>query len=567
MPKNVAIGIQDFEKLRSNNCFYVDKTGFIKEWWESNDEVTLITRPRRFGKTLLLNTVDRFLSNQYENQAKYFEGLKVWEDAEMRELQGSRPVIFISLADVKEPGMNGVLSKLSDSLFRLYNQWYFVLEQSEALTEAEKKAFISGTDAFGDIRNPDRARIINSLQSLSGYLCRHYGQKVVILLDEYDTPMQEAYVSGYWDEITALFRSFFNATFKTNPYLDRALMTGISRVSRESMFSDLNNLTVVSTTTDLYTDAFGFTESEVFNSMDEYGYQDKEGVKYWYDGFAFGNMRNIYNPWSIINYLREGEFKPYWINTSGNALAGKLIREGSTLLKKEFEDLLQGRTIHNKIDEQIVFSELGRDSASVWSLLLASGYLKVIKKEGEDYELDLTNYEVRKAFERMVHGWFADHSDYYNEFVKALLKEDLEAMNYYMNDVALSTFSSFDSGTRPASSEPERFYHGFVLGLLVDLKDRYIITSNRESGFGRYDVILEPRDKAKEDGMIKYDGIILEFKVHNPKKEETLEDTVAAAHAQIEEKAYARALIDHGVPEECIRSYGFAFRGKEVLIG
>jgi hypothetical protein len=434
------------------------------------------------------------------------------------------------------------------------------LFESDKLTDFEKDEFYRILRAGEDVEM-DTATV--ALHKLSEYLYRYYGKNVIILMDEYDTPMQEAYISGFWNEVTAFFRDMFNATFKTNPYLERAIMTGITRVSKESMFSDLNNLEVVTTTSDSYATAFGFTEEEVFAAMDEMGLTEKEEVKYWYDGFVFGHTSDIYNPWSIINYLDKGEFRPYWSNTSSNSLAGKLIREGNSNIKSDFEKLVKGEVIESNIDEQIVFNQLDDNPTAIWSLLMASGYLKPVKFDTKtgDYSLTLTNYEVKLTFWRMVSGWFANDGAYYNDFVKALIIGDKKAMKHYINRVSLSVFSYFDTGNRPSGAEPERFYHGFVLGLIVDLRDKYVITSNRESGFGRYDIMLEPLDKEK------YDGIIIEFKVYDKDDENNLSDTVASALKQIEEKNYAQILIDSGVNPERIRKYGFAFEGKTVEIG
>ncbi|CCZ64240.1 putative uncharacterized protein [Roseburia sp. CAG:50] len=564
MGRKIAIGIQQFDTLRENNYFYIDKTDFIREWWESGDAVTLITRPRRFGKTLNMSMLEQFFSVKYADYKHLFHGLDIWKEEKYRTLQGTYPVISLSFANVKEKDYKMARKKICQLLTKLYADHSYLLE-SGLLYETDVAFFKRVSE---DMDDSDASL---ALYQLSDYLCRYYGKKVIILLDEYDTPMQEAYVNGYWEELVGFSRSMFNAAFKTNPWLERAMMTGITRVSKESIFSDLNNLKVVTTTSDEYATSFGFTEKEVFEALEEcHLSEEREQVKHWYDGFMFGTHSDIYNPWSILNFLDTRRYTTYWANTSSNSMIGKLLREGNRQIKEKFERLLCGESIKSPIDEQIVYNQLDGNERAVWSLLLASGYLKVLSYEQyseipegnqPQYELSITNLEVKLMFRNMIGQWFSTAESDYNDFVKALLLGDVDAMNEYMNRVALLTFSSFDTGKHPSGkSEPERFYHGFVLGLMVNLQNRYYITSNRESGFGRYDIMLEPKNETD-------DAIIIEFKVYNSRREQSLQDTVQHALEQIKEKKYETELLDRGISKERIRRYGFAFCGKEVLIG
>ena len=544
-----------------SDCFYIDKTNLIKEWWESEDDITLITRPRRFGKTLNMDMLKCFFSNHYQGRGDLFKDLKIWSSEKFRELQGTYPVIYLSFADVKQTNYADAILKIKRIITDVYQQ-HIEISRWEGLTDIQRKQFLAVSPQMDDVTAQC------ALKDLSNYLFQYYGKKVIILLDEFDTPMQEAYVHGYWNEFTAFIRSLFNAAFKTNPYLKRAMLTGITRVSKESIFSDLNNLKVVTTTSEEYAACFGFTEEEVFAALDSFGLSNqKEVVKQWYDGFTFGSQEDIYNPWSITNYLKEKKYQAYWASTSSNGLVNQLIRTSQSGVKEMMEELLNDQEIVVNFDEQIVFDQLETKENAIWSLMVASGYLKVAKIEYRGilrtpwYHLKITNLETLGMFSDMFTGWFQNTLSNYNAFIRAMLSGNVKEMNAYMNEVALATFSSFDTGNHPSRrTRPERFYHGFVLGLLVELRDQYELKSNRESGYGRYDVMLIPR-------QMKNPAFILEFKVLEPDEERGLTDTVQSALRQIESKNYDAELIERGIARDSIKHYGFAFEGKKVLIG
>lgn len=562
--RTVSIGKQDYESLIVSNCFYVDKTNLIKEWWESQDDVTLITRPRRFGKTLNMSMLNCFFSNKYKNRKDLFEGLSIWKYEKYRKMQGTYPVIFLSFAPVKETKIDDAKYRICSLISEIYEDNRYLLK-TDLLSENEKEQFTSVKANM----NPIAA--IDAIKLLCGYMKRYYGKKVLIFLDEYDTPLQEAYLSGYWDELVSFMRAFFNSTFKTNPYLDKAILTGITRVSKESMFSDLNNLNVVTTTNDEYATCFGFTQDEVTKALEEAGLlEKKDEVKKWYDGFIFGRYKEMYNPWSITCFIDKGKIRTYWADTSSNGLAGKVIQNGSAEIKKLMEILLNGGSIVVELDEQIVFDQINKKKNAIWSLLLASGYLKAEKIRVEDameyasYELKITNLEVKVMFQNMITDWFEPAGDAADEFTKSLIAGDIKAMNYFMNKIALTTFSYFDVGNKPSEyEEPEKFYHGFVLGLMVGQRKNYIIKSNRESGFGRYDIMMLPKDVKNK----KLPAIVIEFKVYDSDDENGLEETVDAALKQIEKKKYDEEILHYGIEEKRIKHYGFAFAGKKVLIG
>ncbi|MBQ7738110.1 MAG: AAA family ATPase [Desulfovibrionaceae bacterium] len=556
MSRIITPGTQSFVKLRQNNYFYVDKTKFIKEWWNGGIDVTLITRPRRFGKTLMLDTVRTFFSPRFADRSDLFEGLEIWDDEQFRNLQGKIPVIFVSFANIKEKNYAAAVEQIKKCLNDLYDDFSRQFDMN-LFSEREKKQFDSVQDDMSD----------TTAKTSLNYLCKHFVSqgyaKPIILLDEYDTPLHEAWSNGYCDELVDFLHGFFNSTFKTNHNIERALITGITRVAKESIFYDLNNLEVVSTTSDLYTDCFGFTEEEVFAAMDEYGLTNKSEVKQWYDGFIFGTQQKIYNPWSIIGYLSKKRIAPYWGNSSSNSLIGTLICSGDDTIKEETEKLLKGESIITKLDEQIVFSELYTKEGAIWSFFMASGYVKPLyfNLATKIYEITVTNLESKMILEDQISTWFYEARTAKNKFIISLLKNDLDAMNIWMTNITKSVFRYFDTANPGKSKQeirPETFYHAFVLGLIIDLK-QYEISSNGDSGYGRYDVMLMPKKQSDH-------AIVIEFKIHRSKTEKDLYKTCDNALKQIYENEYITKFKENNITLENIYVYGFAFKGKKVHI-
>ena len=564
MARTISIGAQGYEELRTKGYFYVDKTSFVSEWWEAADVVTLVCRPRRFGKTLNLDTVRCFLSTEFVGRGEeLFGGTDVWEDGAMRAVQGTVPVVFLSFARVKQTDFGSMLRRINRIVSDAAREHAYLLDW-EGAGDAERAELA----AIGP--KMDAETCANAPNLLCGLLRRYHGVAPVVLIDEYDTPMERAWVGGFWDQAADFMHDLMNSTFKDNADLGRGLITGVTRVARESIFSDLNNLEVVTTSSPKYRTAFGFTQTEVDAALAEYGLEGHTAeVRRWYDGFTFGGVGDVYNPWSITNLLDEGgSLQTYWANTSSNGLVSEVVRRGDEELKADFEELMRGGTIEKVIDEQVVFSELETMPEAVWALLLAAGYVTSPGPVPVDVVrtprlLRLTNLEVELCFDRMAKGWFSPARVRYNQFARALFAGDARVATRCLAEVTRACVSSFDAGTHPAESEPERFYHGLVLGLLASLRETHAVESNRESGFGRYDVALVPKIGSRGGDT----AVVMEFKVFDPYEEETLADTVRRARAQVEERRYAAGLVARGIDESRIRTFGIAFRGKEVLVG
>ena len=594
-PRTVGIGIQSFEKIVKEGLFYVDKTFFIHQWYRKKDDITLITRPRRFGKTLAMDMMNCFFSVTYAGRSDLFSGLDIAKDQEMMKLQGTIPTISVSLASVKADTYRGFLKDLASVISKTMTKYSYLLE-SEAIPEDDKELLrklrrknqipppvMSGDDhAYLEFID----QIQNSLGWLSEWLFLNYGKKVYIFLDEYDTPIQAAYLNHYYDQAVVILREFLFNSLKGNDYLDRALLSGITRIAKESLFSEMNNVAVYSVVRGGYDTAFGFTRKEIDDIILEYDLEEeRETIQYWYDGFCIGKEQEIYNPWSVTNYLANERKLPedYWAQSGGLGMVDSLVKSGDPVLHEALRRLIYGENFETGLSEDLIYPDLEKDDNAVWSLLVAAGYLKPVgippEQEAESghhlqglrpYDgaehrlLALTNYEVKLSFLRMIERWFRHGStDYMRCFVQALLKCDLEEMNRYMKQIVLLAVSSFDSGIKPShgSIHPENYFHGLTTGLLVSLMNTYVLTSNRESGFGRYDLCLEPLQGRFEKVYL------LELKVYDVTKgDKNLRDTARRALQQIDEKGYDSGLIGRGYRKEQIMKYGFGFKGKEVLI-
>jgi hypothetical protein len=559
MKRRLPIGVSDFKEIIKEDLYFVDKSLMIKDLVEDGSKVILLNRPRRFGKTLNMSMIKNFFERTDENieeKSYLFKDLKVWEYEEVQKHLGKYPVIYITFKDIKNLTWQDCYLKITKLIQVEYDKHNYLLN-ADILSDAQKKYYSSILNQEASLGEYEE-----SLKYLTEFMAKAYKSKVILLIDEYDVPIQGGYSNGYYDDVINFMRNFLSGGLKDNENLYKAVLTGILRIAQESIFSGLNNLNVCTILNNKYSRYFGFEENEVEEILTYYGIETKmEDVKRWYNGYIFGNDV-IYNPWSIIKYIENSDegLMPYWVNTSSNDLVKKLITKGDEELKQEMQSLIQGETIEKYINEDIVMNEVEQDTENVWSFLFFSGYLKAVKKERNEEgqlkcHLAIPNIEVSIVYKGIILNWFKANigMDKYRNMLRALIKGNIDLFSDIFSDFVLKSLSYFDI----SGQEPEKIYHVFVLGMLVSLNETHQVKSNRESGYGRYDVMLIPREK-------KDKGIIIEFKKVIERKNETLEIAAENALKQIADKRYEMEMKDNGIDN--IVKLGISFKGKEVLV-
>ena len=544
----IGIGESDFRNLRLRKNYFIDKTMYIKDIIDNQSRVVLITRPRRFGKTLNMSMLRYFFDCDVKDSKELFKGLKIMEQGEeYTSKQGAYPCIYLTLKDVNDSSYENMILDLKTAILEMYREHRYLLE-SDKIYDDEKQRIM-------DIlyTREDAVALKTSIRELSGYLYRHYEKPVMLFIDEYDVPIQTAYVKGYYEKAIEFLKTFYGTTFKDNPYLEKTVLTGVSRVAKESIFSGANNFKVFTVLDNEFADDFGITEEEMKKVIKDFKVEDdKEEIKKWYDGYRIGNVEGIYNPWSILNYLTDRELKPYWVNTSSNDLI-KLTLKNSVTIKEKIEILLKDEEIEVPINLETIIVGIEENEDNIWGLMLGTGYLRVVEQiDRRIYKVKIPNYEIKTLFEDIVDDWFNDKvaGNDLRSILKDLVELNLSEFEKKFRVLVKEMFSYMDVGENTA----ENFYHAFVLGMLVGLKDSYYVKSNRESGFGRYDIMLEPHDKSKN-------SFIIEFKVADEFEKETIEKTIESAKKQIEEKDYESNLRERGFTN--ITKMVFAFKGKE----
>ena len=548
--QGIGIGISDFKMLRLRNNYFIDKSMYIKDIIDNQSGVVLITRPRRFGKTLNMSMLRYYFDIKEKNNKELFNGLKIMEQDEYYTSKlGYYPVIYLTLKDVNDVSHDKMILDLKTAMINMYKEHMYLLD-SNKIYDFEKQKIQDILYA-----REDEVLLKNAVKDLSEYLNRYYERPVILLIDEYDVPIQAAYVEGYYEDAIKFLKTFYGTTFKDNPYLEKAILTGVSRIAKESLFSGMNNFKVYTIMDNEFADDFGITEDEMKKIIKDFNIQDEEKeIKKWYDGYNIGNVEGIYNPWSILNYLTDKELKPYWVNTSSNDLI-KRILEKSTTLKEQMERLLKDEAIEATIDLETIIVGIENKEENIWGLMLQTGYLKVeetVSLEERRYKVKLPNNEIKDLIRGIIREWFSNKvlGNDLRSILQDLVSLNLKEFEKKFRVLVEEMFSYMDVGKNTA----ENFYHAFVLGILVGLKDTYYVNSNRESGFGRYDIMLEPKDK-------NGNSFIMEFKVMENMEEKTIEDTVENAKKQIEEKEYEENLKERGFTN--ITKMVYAFNGKE----
>lgn len=553
--KRLPIGISDFKELMESNCYFIDKSDFIREVIEEGSKITMLPRPRRFGKTLNLSMLRYFFEKTEGNRyCPLFEGLGIEQWKDFKKYQGNYPVVMLTLKDCKGDTFEKTLERLSVELNTEYIRHQYLLKDDLNKTHRNTYESILNSTA-------NETQLQNGLSLLVELLSTHYGVPVIVLLDEYDSPIHVAYDRGYYQQMIDFIRTFMSTVFKDNPNVLRGVITGILRVSKESLFSGLNNIGVKSILDRPISTSFGFTQEETALLLSDYELSDQlEAVKEWYDGYLFGGT-TIYNPWSLLNFVdSKGELSPYWVNTGSDVLLRSLIANGPTIVRKELEAFLGGGSIRCVINDKISFPDLVSNRENIWSFMLFSGYLKASDKrktelDTDEYTLQVPNREIALVFRSIIRSWI-DESPAKNErletMLQALLEGDIRIFERMLNEFVVASLSFYDTGGK----DVEKVYQAFLLGLLVNLSG-YEVTSNRESGLGRYDILLRPKD-------LKNPGYIMELKVCELDYGDTVEETLTSALAQIEKKQYAATLQQAGVKE--IVKIAITFDGKRVWI-
>ena len=541
--KSIGIGIDDFRTIIKEECFYLDKTKFIEEIVENKTQVQLITRPRRFGKTLNMSMLKYFYSiEDRDENRELFNDLYI-EKSPVFEEQGKYPVIFLSFKDIKAKTADSCIKSITILIGELYKKYRFLMDVLDELDRPIYMRYATNNIGIEELEK--------SLITLCSFLSNYYKECVILLIDEYDTPIISSYEYGYYDEIKNFFTTMYGSVLKGNLSLKKAVLTGIMRISKENIFSGLNNIRVNSILDKNFAQYFGLTEEEVESSLRDYGIEYKlEEIQTWYNGYNFGGVR-VYNPFSITSYLDNRKIMPYWVNTSSNTLINKVLKEANTSIFEDLSKLFQGEEIEKTIDIYSNFSDL-KSAEQIWYLLTNAGYLTPVKELGYDkYSLKIPNEEVHYFFERDFIKSFLGSRDNFDNILKYLLVGDFESFTYELEKIMLTSVSCFDF----SANADEGYYHVFVLGMVLALRKEYYIYSNRESGRGRYDLLLEPRDR-------KRNGFVIEFKAPDSKK--YLEKESEEALKQIEKNRYFMELKERGVSN--IFLVGMAFNKRDFRL-